>query len=175
MDQRNNVLPARVVPPTRGKLSEALSCVMRPLVKIAVVSSLLLLASLSAHGQTLPDELKQLMETHKRALEWRELTCTPSTGLICREGSCQAAQSRIELQLTRTGVFNGTLKRCDGDSCDVFPVSMMTGGLYTSIQHDPPRGAFLKIKGSDQFVEVVTLGLDAHVLTGACTKSTSAA
>jgi hypothetical protein len=59
------------------------------------------------------------------------------------------------------------MSRCER-SCDTYEVSISTAGIFASIQPIVPRGALVKIMGSREFVEIVTLGLEVHLSSGEC-------
>ena len=122
-----------------------------------------------AEAQTTFDEdMKQLQKSQQDAYEWQELICVPVARMICSGSSCNSAAPSVHLQLKRESVIRGTMSRCDSKGCDTYEASIDTAGIFTSIQPIAPSGAFVKVMGAQEYIEVATSGLTAHFSSGKC-------
>jgi hypothetical protein len=101
--------------------------------------------------------------------EWRELICVPRARMDCGGATCEAGTPKIHLRIKRDGVKGGTVSRCD-QTCETHQVAIQTSGIFTNIQPLYPRGYIVKVRGAQEFVEVVTAGLGTFVSSGDCTR-----
>jgi hypothetical protein len=100
------------------------------------------------------------MKSHSQT----SMTCVTQVFNVCEEGQCRQIinpnKSWVELELNK-------MKKCDGKSCDTYPVDVARSGEFINIAIGN-RGYLLKIDGEGRFVEVSTLGLMTIVKNGKC-------
>lgn len=58
--------------------------------------------------------------------------------------------------------------RCDKNPCDGYEVSKEVSGFYTNLVAVTPNGSFVKYSEENEYVEMVSLGLDAIIYRGTC-------
>jgi hypothetical protein len=103
---------------------------------------------------------------HERAPRWR---CPIVQQYHCTAGGCRAVPPSVTIVLDFPA---RRYKRCDAKGCGQHPLSVATGGIYTTVTPGP--GAFLKVvnDGSD-FVEVASSGTETVTGFGKCERAQS--
>lgn len=106
------------------------------------------------------------------------IRCTPHKRFICSEEGCEAVEpSGFVLLRKGEGEGGSSYARCDDEGCDIYPAKRTVSGAFENWQPENRSGTFLKrswfesdIAGlrRNQYVEVATMWLSAHVSFGTC-------
>ncbi len=103
--------------------------------------------------------------------------CFPAKKILCNRGICENVEPSVfNLLISRSesASLEPAIARCDSKGCDVYDARFEPSGReYINIQPIDPKGMILKMtigntEPIEDYLEVVTLGLDTHISYGYC-------
>ena len=101
--------------------------------------------------------------------------CFPTKKFLCTSDNCTTEEKPSVFILIGSSIDGPKMSRCDRAGCDTYDAVMEKGGEYINAQTKDPRGLIFKMSFSNnalnnqnEFVEVVTLGLNTQVSYGYC-------
>jgi hypothetical protein len=91
----------------------------------------------------------------------------------CDGNSCERVDPTV-FNLLGGNSSSPIISRCDSKGCDTYNATIGISGEYKNIQSGEPKGYVFKMSYNtvdQKFVEIATLGLDAHVSYGYCVRN----
>jgi len=96
--------------------------------------------------------------------------CIPKLRYSCSANDCQQDKPTVFVLYDES---IDKVYRCDNNPCNEYGVTKKTSGLYINLNPIIPNGSLIKISKENEYVEIVSLGLDFIINRGYCTDKTS--
>lgn len=100
--------------------------------------------------------------------------CFPEYKYFCTQTGCESIEptvfNLIYAEISISGLIDmSEISRCDTQGCDTYGAEIETSGLQQEVRTISPHGMlFKRDMSNDNYIEVVTLGIDSYLTYGSC-------
>lgn len=92
--------------------------------------------------------------------------CVPEFRYDCSTDNCEQKKPVVFILYDEN---TNKVYRCDKQPCDGYDVLKEISGLYINLTSITPNGSLIKLSDNNEYVEIVSLGLDFIIYRGKCT------